>query len=242
MANDLMTARKNELAPTGLGDPFAEYADAIAPKFIIGDLLKFSKGDYYAGINSQMVPLGTTFTANLDELMAAWVRWWDGKPTDHVMVRVADHVAPKKRVELGDSDEAQWETDKGERRDPWQFTNYLPLMNEKGELFTFTTGSRGGISAVAGLARRYANHRRHHPDVFPLIALNVDSYQHPVKEYGRIKIPVFTPAGYQDKAKFIAALAAAGIVTEAPPIDHEAKEAAQARDALDDMLNDEIPY
>jgi hypothetical protein len=240
MANDLMTERKNELAPAGLGDPFTEYADAIAPQFIIGDLLKFSKGDYYAGQNNTLVPAGTMFTVNMDELMAGWVRWWDGKPTDHVMVRVADHISPKKRIELGDSDEGQWETDvKGERRDPWQFTNYLPMMNEKGELFTFTTGSRGGISAIAGLARRYANHRRRHPDVFPLIALGVDSYQHPNREFGRIKFPVFAPAGYEPKGRFLDALAAAGIVTAEPA---ELTPAEVGKDALDDVLNDEIPY
>jgi hypothetical protein len=240
MTNDLMTEKKNELAPAGLGDPFTEYADAIAPQYIIGELLN-SKGDYLAGINNQTVPAGTMFTVNVDELMAGWVRWWDGKPTDHVMVRVADRILPKKRPELGDSDEQQWETDaKGERRDPWQFTNYLPMMNEKGELFTFTTSSRGGISAIAGLARRYANHRKHHPDVFPLIALGVDSYQHPNREFGRIKFPVFTPAGYEPKKRFLDALAAAGVVTaEATPAlaPHEVE-----KDALDDIIDDTIPY
>jgi hypothetical protein len=240
MAKDLMTERKNELAPAGLGDPFVEYADAIAPQYIIGDLLKFSKGDYTSGINSQIVPLGTVLTANLDELMAGWVRWWDGKPTDHMMVRVADHIPPKKRAELGDHDETKWETDANNApRDPWQFTNYLPMMNEKGVLFTFTTSSRGGISAIAGLARRYANHRQRHSDVFPLIAIGVDSYQHPNREFGRIKFPVFAPAGYEPKKRFLDALAAAGIVT-AEPAERAAVEVEEA--ALDDMLNDSVPY
>lgn len=203
-----------------------------------GELLKFSKGDYYAGQNNTPVPMGTVFTVNMDELMAGWVRWWDGKPTDHAMVRVADRIPPKKRVELGDNDEQQWETDlNGKRRNPWAFTNYLPMMNEKDALFTFTTSSRGGIDAIAGLSRRYANHRKRHPDVFPLIALGVDSYQHPNREFGRIKIPILAPAGYAPKKSFVAALAAAGIVTAEPaaPAPAETKE-----DALDDMLNDDI--
>ena len=112
-------------------------------------------------------------------------------------------------------------------------------MNEKVQLYTFTTSSRGGISAIAGLSRRYANHRRHHPDVFPLIALGVDSYQHPNREYGRIKFPVFAPAGYAPKKDFLAALAAAGIVTAEPA---QLAPAEVEKDALDDMLNDEIPY
>jgi hypothetical protein len=241
MANDLMVEKKNELAPADLSDPFAEYADAVAPRYIIGDLLKFSKGDYLAGINNQAVPAGTTFTVNMDELMAGWVRWWSGKPTDHSMVRVADHVPPKKRNELPDNDEQQWETDpkNGKPRNPWQFTNYLPMMNEKGALFTFATGSRGGISAIAGLSRRYANHRKRHPDVFPLIAIGVDSYQHPNREYGRIKIPVFAPAGYAPKKDFLDAPAAAGIVTAEPA---EPAPAEVEKDALDEVLTDGVPY
>ena len=229
--------KKNELAPTGLGDPFTEYADAVSPQFIIGDLLKFSKGDYYAGINNQIVPAGTVFTVNMDELMAGFVRWWDGKPTDHVMVRVDDGKAPPKRAELGDHDETKWETDvSGAPRDPWAFTNYLPMLNDTGELFTFTTSSRGGITAIAGLARRYANHRKRHPDVFPVISLRVDSYAHKNKEFGRIKFPVFAPAGYEPKAKFLEALAAAGIEAA----EREQIEAEPA--PLDDNISETIPY
>jgi hypothetical protein len=145
---------KNELAPLELSDSFIEYADAIAPQFIVGDLLEFSKGDYLAGQNNTLVPMGTVFTVNMDELMAGWVRWWDGKPTDHVMVRVANRAVPNKPP--GDDDETKWETDaSGEPRNPWALTNYVPMMNEKGELFTFTTGSKGGRGAIALLSRRY---------------------------------------------------------------------------------------
>jgi len=117
-------------------------------------------------------------------------------------------------------------------RDPWQFTNYLPLLSEIGELYTFTTSSRGGISAIAGLARRHASHRKRHPEDFPLVALGVDSYDHANKQYGRIKIPVFAPAGYVPERKFLEALAAAGIVIA---------ESASIEGDAGDELNDCIP-
>jgi hypothetical protein len=196
-------------------------------------MLRFSKGDWLLGNNT--VPIGTTFTANPDELMAGWIKWLDNKPVEHIMVRVADGVPPKKRHELGDDDKAQWEVDKdGAPRDPWQFTNYLPLMNDKGELFTFTTSSRGGIGAIADLARRYARHRKRHPNVFPVIALNVDSYQHKIRELGRIKFPVFEPGGYAPKTDFLAALAGAGLTAVESP------ETAEA-DPVDE-LDDEVPF
>ncbi len=228
---------KNEIAPVSLSDPFAQYADAVAPRYIVGDLLRFSKGDYLAGQSSQVVEPGSVFTANLDELMAGWIKWVDGKPAEHLMVRVANGVAPPRRAELGDLDQSQWEKDaSGQERDPWQFCNYLPLMNEKGELFTFTTSSRGGINAIAMLARRYANHRKRHPDVFPLIALGVDSYQHSNREFGRIKFPVFAPTGYAPKTQFLAALAAAGIAAEPAPVE------AQPGNEPGDQFADEIPF
>jgi hypothetical protein len=224
------------LAVIGDDDPFAAYANAVAPRNIIGTLLKFSKGDYLAGEEGALVPIGTVLTANVAELLVGWVRWADSKPTDHIMLRVADGKAVPKRVELGDTDQDKWEVDsRGERRDPWQFTNYLPLMSENGELFTFTTSSRGGIGAIGDLCRRYSQHSKRHPDVLPMIALDVDSYQHKVKEYGRIKFPRFTPMGWGPKATFDAALAAAGFtVSEEGPTEPVPPNA--------DEMSDTIPF
>ena len=150
-------------------DPFEAYANAVAPKNILGSLMKFSKGDYLAGEEGKAIETGTTVTANLDELLAGWIKWKEGKPVEQRMVRVADGVPPPRRDDLGDEDPTSWELDNnGQAKDCWQFTNYLPLMNAEGELFTFTTSSRGGLSAVADLSRRYGRHRYKHPDVHPV--------------------------------------------------------------------------
>ena len=222
------------LTPAGNFDPFEAYADAVSPRNIVGTLLKFSKGDYLAGEEGNLVTLGTAFTANLDELLVGWVKWRDGKPVEHLMQRVADGAVLPKRDELGDQDQSTWEVDgTGQPRDPWQLTNYLLLMNEQGELFTFTTSSRGGLGAVGNLARRYAWHRRRHPDVYPVIALDVDSYPHKNREYGRIKVPLFVPMDWQPKTRFNEALVAAGLIPA---------EAAQSEPDQADKLDDEIPF
>jgi hypothetical protein len=194
-------------------DPLVAYADAVSPRYIVGERLRFSKGDYFAGEGSELVPVGTKFTVAADELLAGYVKWVDSKPVEHIMVRVADGKLPPKRSDLGDHDRSAWERDDhGEPRDPWQFTNYLPMMDENGELYTFTTSSTGGVAAVSSLVRRYGHHRKHHSAVYPIITLGVGSYPHKKKEYGRIKFPDFIPAGYEPKAQFLAALAAAGFV------------------------------
>lgn len=220
------------MAVIGDEDPFSAYADAIAPRNIVGTLLKFSKGDYLAGEEAAPVPTGTVMTANVRELLVRYVLWADNKPAEQIMFRVADGKPVPKRNELGHTDQDKWEVDsRGERRDPWQFTNYLPLLAESGELFTFTTSSRGGISAIGELCRRYSQHHKRHPNVLPMIALDVDSYQHKTKEYGRIKFPKFTPAGWAPKATFDAALAAAGFaVAEDAPAEKS------------DEMSDEVPF
>ena len=127
-------------------DPFEAYANAVAPRTIIGTLLRFSKGDYVAGEEGKEIPNGSTFTANVDELLAGWIKWSGGRPVEHMMVRVAEgHTLPKREA-LGDSDASHWEADsEGLPRDPWQFTNYLPLLDEQGGIFTFATSSRGDL-------------------------------------------------------------------------------------------------
>ena len=188
--NYLTPISNNELANVSDVDPLVAYADAVSPRHIVGKLLRFSKGDFFAGEESEPIPCGTKLTVAADELLAGWIKWADGRPTEPNMVRVADGKPPLKRSDLGDRDRSTWEADeRGEPRDPWQFTNYLPMMDEDGELYTFATSSAGGLTAVSDLVRRYGQHRRRHPDVYPIVMLGVNSYQHKKKEYGRIKYP-----------------------------------------------------
>ena len=219
-------------------DPLVAYADAISPRYIVGKLLRFSKGDFFAGEESKPIPGGTKLTVAADELLAGWIKWADGKPTEHNMVRVADGKPPLKRSDLGDQDRSTWEADDhGEPRDPWQFTNYLPMMDEGGELYTFATSLVGGLTAVSDLVRRYGQHRRRHPDVYPIVMLGVNSYQHKKKEYGRIKYPKFIPADYEPKVKFLAALEAAGMLVAAL-----SDEGSGLLSPQPDELTDEVPF
>jgi hypothetical protein len=236
MSNELIEAKSTLLAPVSVSDALTAYANAFAPQYIIGKKLRYSKGDWFAGDDNTEVPLGTAFTVNIDEFMAGWIKWLASKGVEHLMVRVCDGVAPKLRPQLGDLDVSKWELQKdGTPKDPWQFTNYLPMLDEKGELYTFTTNSRGGIGAVAKLVKMYAQHRKRHPDVFPLIKIGTDSYPHKDRTLGRIKFPVFQPAGYVPKTDFLAALAEGGYATAEYP-------EAEAVADFDDEMNDEVPF
>jgi hypothetical protein len=246
------TARAEPTAPNHVS-PFERYADEIAPKFILGELLKFSKGDWLIG-EEEIVPNDTVVLPILDGLLAGFVRWSGGKPTEQVMMRVGSGQRLPRRGELGDTDQDYWDTDdKGEKRDPWQFTNYLPLIVLDGaRLLTFTTSSSGGKAAVAQLSRRYANHQKSKPNDFPLAQLGIDSYLHPNRAYGRIKVPDLRPAGYLKRAQYDALLMEVGLVeaseqttperTKLPATEFGAETEDPVAGMSNATLDDEIPF
>ena len=61
-----------------------------------------------------------------------------------------------------------------------------------GELYVFSTSSKGGRDALANLQEAYADNREFHPQdahKLPLVTLSTDHYTHP--EYGRVETPLF---------------------------------------------------
>lgn len=189
-----------ELATTG-ENPFTAYGNSVRQTAIIGKLLKFSKGDWTAGEDDEPIEDGTQFTANMDNLVIGWQRWWDNKPTDFVGGRVATGYQAPKRNELGDMDEDQWQSQEdGTSRDPWQKTNLLILQDSDGELYTFATSSTGGLNAIGELCKKYGAQMRQRPDDFPIIEIGQGSYKH--DEYGKVKFPTFKIVGWEAKDDF----------------------------------------
>jgi hypothetical protein len=195
-SNQLIDA-SNKAAATAVAktedNPFSSYGEAAAAHNFTGELLKFSKGDYVAGQNNREIPVGTRFVANMDGVEVGWVRWEDGSPVEVRMGPVAEYFKPARRADLGDDDRALWAADEnGHPRDPWQFTNNLVLASvDDAELFTFATSSKGGLGAIGELCKAYGAEMHQHPNEWPVIELEVGSYAHNNKAYGRIKFPIF---------------------------------------------------
>ena len=230
--SNAITTIENKVPATTNADPFLAYADAVHPQHILGSILKHSKGEFLAGEGDESIPLGTKMIAAMDLLTIGYVEWRDGKPAAHHMTLVASGGKPPRRDDLGDSDPEHWEKGPdGKPRDPFQFSQYLPFVDEDGELFTFTTSARGGISALAALARQYARGRAAHPDAFPVIELQIDSYQH--STFGKIKTPKFVVVGWEPKATFFKPAGIETATTEQG--DFGAEEAA-------DEMSDAIPF
>jgi hypothetical protein len=225
---------KNTVVEAEEKDPFTAYGEATKAKnLLVGTILLFSKGDYF--VNKQPVTQSIAdieFIANMDWMLTGWVHWRSKKPVATVMVRIGSGLRPCKRAAVGDMDEKLWEKDsRGNPIKPWQYSTYLPLVARTGEVYTFVTSSRGGIDATGELAARYGEHRKHNPDVFPLIRLTPAAYPHP--DYGQVDIPKFVPAGYLPKTKFYEALKEAGVDASGPP------DSIDTRDRDDGVVNED---
>lgn len=220
--NDVATQNGTGTAVAqGQGNFFTSYGDSASQKSIVGQLLKFSKGDYMVGEQNADMPEGTELLCNMDELMVGWIKWADQKPVEQIMGRIAEGYMAPKRKDLDEQDESTWEVDEtnGQPRDPWQFSNYL-IMKTPGEsgddnLFTFATSSRGGLNAIGDLCKVYGKGMRTRPDEFPIVRLGVGSYQHSNKAFGRIKFPKLDVVGWTSKAEFAEALADAATAAAA---------------------------
>ena len=211
-------------------NPYVAYGESAARTRIIGKLLKFNKfGEWVAGEESKEIEEDALFAVNMAEFYIGWIKWEDAKPVEQVMGRVMDGFTPPRRSELGDTEREYWPTDNsGSPRDPWQFSNYLVMMDIKTqELYTYATASRGGLQAIGQLSKAYGKSMRHRPNEFPVVGLGVSSYEHPNKQFGTIKIPTLNIVGWTERQAFEEALQMKDTGGELSP-DHEEEEAKQA--------------
>jgi hypothetical protein len=124
----------------------------------------------------------------------AWQRWADKKVAE-VRVRVPGQPFFT-RSELGHDDRTQWEKQAdGSPRDPWQFVKFLYLVAvDSGEVFSFSTSSGGGLSAIADLVDQVQFVRAVRPNAFPVVELH---WADMPTRYGRKSRPIFKIVGWK---------------------------------------------
>ena len=76
------------------------------------------------------------------------------------------------------------------------------------DVYTFSTSTVGGQGAVAALCEAHAR-ATEDAGQYPVVTLAVDSYEHRIKSYGRVKVPLFKLAGAVEAAPFDAIVAGA---------------------------------
>jgi hypothetical protein len=202
---------------------FTQYAAEASNRMFLGRLIKFRKGDWEEGSGQIPISPNKPFVAVMDTVTIGHMKWGGGKPTDSKMGLVADGFRPLHRNALGDLDSMTWEVDdNNDRVDPWQPTTLIVLISadESHDLFTFSTSTVGGHSAVGDLC---AAHGRTTEEAgqYPVVTLASDSYDHKIKSRGRVIVPVFKIVDCVEAGSFNAMVAeargGAGFIPASPP-------------------------
>lgn len=219
-------AGNHNLSTAPVRNAFEQYAEEANRNRIVGELIKFNRGEWTYGRNADEMKAGSRFVANMDGLTVGWTKWKDNKPTEVVAGLVLEAFQPPRRSELGDEDEKLWEIDtEGRPKDPWQFGNTLILKDENGDqLYTFSASSKGSIAMIGKLCGDYGRQMRQRPTDFPIVEIGRSHYMHPV--YKKTYVPEMKIVGWAAKADVLAALAG------------EAAEAAQQ--AEDDAADEPV--
>jgi hypothetical protein len=221
-------------ASTGISDPYLAFAAQESAQGILGDMIRFVKGDYLAGTNKTEIPGGSEFLAAVDAIIVGWQRWLGKQQVEKRLGRISDGFVEPEREELGHTDESTWEVDtEGRPVDPWAKTRMLPMKRlSDGALFTLVLNGKGRSGdAIARLVGAYGRSQHRGTD-YPIIRLLADAYAH--KVYGRIKYPVLSIVGWRPRAEFAELETGGATPTAARGGDHD-------RD-LPERIVDEIPF
>jgi hypothetical protein len=189
------------ITPLDNRTPQERYLDEVAPSFIVGRLIKFSKeAQFITADDSQVFADDADFYALCGEVQIGWIKFSPdaGVPPTRHMGLFYDGFVPPPRESLGDSDPAEWPAGlDGQPSDPWLHQQNLVLQQcDTKELFTFSTQSTTGRRAVGSLLRHYNRMRRSAPDDVPIVRLRVGGFQHKDDRIGWVSTPMFCVVGH----------------------------------------------
>lgn len=154
-------------------------------------ILRFEKGDWYAGQDKEELPLGTKLAADMLHAEWGWVRWQDGKPSERKMVLIASGQQPASRSSLGEMDQGIWPVDPTSHfaKDPWAKTIEIPVREVAGKKreFILAGGSKGHEGACKELFGAFGTGMRENAGKVPVIELRAGKYDHP--KWGKVMVP-----------------------------------------------------
>jgi hypothetical protein len=220
------------------GNPYLAFSAAESGRELVGDLIRFAKGDWLSGPDKKEIPGGSEFLAAVDCLVVGWQRWAGKQQVEKRLGRLSDGFIEPAREELGYTDEATWEVDsEGRPVDPWAKARMLPLKQlSDGALFTLVLNGKGRSGEAIGRLVGAYGRSRWQPTDYPIIRLGTDAYIH--KTYGRIKYPILPIVGWRPRAEFVE-LETGGDITPAS-VSSSAREVAVIDEIPD--FDREIPF
>src|SRR5262245_17723655 len=204
--NKIVEKQHETLAPATLAeyqtelDQFRQAAIRNSRPLLMGQLLRFRKGEWLAGPDKEKIAAGTHFVGIMNEARHGWIKWTqdgDGIKTPvHVVGKTVENFQPPDRAELDCQDETTWPIGlSGKREDPWRSVAYLPLASLDGEqLLTFKTDTKTGVPAFWKFVDRYQWLGRKHLGQYPIVEIQSSGYED--KRYGWIDTPTLKIVGW----------------------------------------------
>jgi hypothetical protein len=202
MSKEVIETETNIPAQDSQHNAFEAFGAQATNRNIVGQLLKFTKGNWKAGMHNETIEEGTQLIVDMHTLTVGWQKWEDEKPVDNHMGLVSENYQPPRRTAIGDLEKEHWPEDRnGVKHDPWQTANMV-LMRQIGTtgdeegLYTFVSGSRGGTNAIGVISKLYGRNIRIDSEALPVVELSSDSYQHSDNRIGEVFIPVLKLIGW----------------------------------------------
>ena len=198
---------------------------------LMGQVLRFRKGEWLFGSEKQKIEAGTRFVAIMNEARHGWLKWNEDKTASHIVGKIVEGFKPPPRDSLDRRDESEWKIGLNvKKEDPWKEVVYLPLVSMGGEqLLTFSTTTKTGAPAFWKLIDRHAWLGRKHPGQYPIVEIQSSGYED--KRFGWIDTPAFKIVGWAGRPDLQQLIGSNG----------DGDAAAEAADQHDDM-DDEVPF
>ena len=177
------------------------YLDEIAPPFLAGRMIKFSKdGKFVFADTDEAITPATEFVALVGETLVGWIKFFhDGEtPPERHQGLLFDGFEMPPRQTLGELDHSEWpEGLSGKPEDPWKHQMCLVLQRiDTQELATFVTTNITGRNAVGSLIRHYKRLQKTNPGEQPLVRLQAGGFNHRDPRVGWVPVPQFSIVGH----------------------------------------------
>jgi hypothetical protein len=215
-------------------DRFRQAAVRNIKPVLMGQVLRFRKGDWVFGGEKKKIAAGTRFIGIMNEARHGWIKWNADKTAVHIVGRIVDNFTPPPLEELDCRDKSTWKPGlNGELQDPWQPVCYLPLASlDLAQLLTFSTMTRTGRPSFWALMDRYQWLARKHAGKYPIIEIQNGGYED--KRFGWVDVPKFEIVDWTGRPDL--QQLTGGSYREEP------NEPAADEAAPDNDLDDEIPF
>ena len=204
MTQDNNDNRDDDNEAAAVANYFKAQGAADSNRRFIGDLVKFTKGEWSYGQDGIELEAGTQLVVVMPTFTTGWLKWRDHKPVAHDTGAVWEGFMPAKRENLDEFvDRSAWEVDKNKQpKDPWQPNRTVVLADpESNALYTFSTQSKGGIGTLGELQAAYGQRMRMAPDELPVVEIGSGSYRH--KDYGKVPFPTLKVVDWVDGQRYV---------------------------------------